>query len=152
LVEAREALEPMIAYLAAKNRTENDLAEMHAISARLEAAAIEGGRRFLEENANWHTSLAAASHNDLLRAFTASISALMFDVSQIDNFASHEVRQLVTTAHRRILRAIESQDCETARRRTQRDLEAYAKHLDAAVQASPLKDKSSAPQPPLENP
>lgn len=144
LVEARQALEPMIAYLAAKNRTEEDLAALHAISARLDAAAGDDVPRFLEENANWHTALAAASHNDLLRAFTASISALMLDVSRIENFASHDVRQLVTTAHRRILQAIVAQDADTARRRTERDIEAYARHLAAAVQASAGKTKRTA--------
>lgn len=144
LVEARQALEPMIAYLAARNRTEEDLAELQAISARLDEAAVDDVPRFLEENANWHSALAAASHNDLLRAFTASISALMLDVSRIENFASNDVRQLVTTAHRRILQAIEAQDAETARRRSERDVEAYAKHLAAAVQASGSKKKPTA--------
>lgn len=147
LVEARQALEPMIAYLAAKNRTAQDLAELQAISARLDAAAVDDVPRFLEENANWHSALAAASHNDLLRAFTASISALMLDVSRIENFASDDVRQLVTTAHRRILQAIEAQDAETARRRSERDVEAYAKHLEAAVKASAVAKKKTAAAP-----
>jgi len=144
LVEARQALEPMIAYLAAKNRTGEDLAELQAISARLNAAAVDDVPRFLEENANWHSALATASHNDLLRAFTASISALMLDVSRIRNFASNEVRQLVTTAHRRILQAIEAQDAETARRRSERDVEAYARHLEAAVRAGAGSKKPTA--------
>lgn len=147
LVEARQALEPMIAYLAAKKRTEEDLAELKAISARLDAAAVDDVPRFLEENANWHSALASASHNDLLRAFTASISALMLDVSRIENFASNEVRQLVTNAHRRILQAIEAQDADAARRRSERDVEAYARHLEAAVKASTSKaGKAAAPR------
>ena len=144
LVEARQALEPTIAALAAKNRTAADLAELQAISARLDAAAVDDVPLFLEENANWHSALAAASHNDLLRAFTASISALMLDVSRIENFASNDVRQLVTTAHRRILQAIEARDAETARRRSERDIEAYAKHLAVAVQASTGTGKARA--------
>jgi DNA-binding FadR family transcriptional regulator len=142
LVEARQALEPMIAYLAAKNRTPEDLAELQAISARMDAAAVDDVPRFLEENANWHSALAVASHNDLLRAFTASISALMLDVSAIENFASDDVRQLVTNAHRRILQAIEAQDADAARRRSERDIEAYARHLAAAVQASAATKKT----------
>lgn len=146
LVEARQALEPTIAALAAKNRTAEDLAELQAISARMDAAAADDVAGFLEENANWHSALAAASHNDLLRAFTASISALMLDVSRIENFASHDVRQLVTNAHRRILQAIEAQDAEAARRRSERDIEAYAKHLAAAVQASARSAKPHKPK------
>jgi GntR family transcriptional regulator, transcriptional repressor for pyruvate dehydrogenase complex len=136
LVEARQALEPMVAYLAARNRTAEDLADLVSISARLDEAAENDVPRFLEENANWHTALAKASHNDLLRAFTASISGLMLDASRIENFASDEVRKLVTIAHRRILQAIEAQDADAARRRAERDVAAYARHLEAAVRAA----------------
>ena len=132
LVEARQSLEPMVAYLAARNRTAQDLEALTLISARLEIA-LDDVPRFLEENANWHTALAAASHNDLLRAFTASISGLMLEASRIENFASHDVRTLVTQAHRRIFEAIEAQDADAARRRAERDVQAYAKHLEAAI-------------------
>lgn len=136
LVEARQAVEPMVAHLAARHRTADDLAALKIISARLDEAALDDVARFLEENANWHTALAAASHNDLLRAFTASISGLMLEASRIENFASEDVRKLVTQAHRRILLAIETQDADAARRRAERDVQAYALHLAAAVTAA----------------
>lgn len=132
LVETRQALEPMVAYLAARNRTEDDLAELRRISALLEASLTDVPH-FLEENAAWHSALSAASHNELLRALTSSISGLMMEASRIDNFASEDVRRLVTRAHRRILDAIEVQDGDAARRRSARDVEAYAKYLEAAV-------------------
>src|SRR5690606_24922488 len=100
LVEARQALEPKVAYLAARNRTDEDLAELKRISARLDDALLHDVPRFLEENSRWHTALAAASHNDLLRAFTASISDMMLEVSRIENFASEDVRWLITKSHR----------------------------------------------------
>ena len=136
LVEARQALEPTVAWLAARNRTDADLHALKAISTRLDAAAQNDVPRFLEENANWHTALAAATHNDLLRAFTASISGLMLEASRIENFASQEVRTLVSQAHRRILHAIEQQDADAARRRAERDVQAYATHLEAAAKAA----------------
>jgi GntR family transcriptional regulator, transcriptional repressor for pyruvate dehydrogenase complex len=136
LVEVRQALEPMVAHLAAKNRTDSDLAELRAISDQLDAAAVNDVPRFLAENAKWHSALAAASHNDLLRAFTASISDLMLEASRLEKFASQEVRRLVTIAHRRILQAIEAKDADAARRRSERDVQAYAVHLEAAVKAA----------------
>ena len=136
LVEARQALEPMVAYLAARNRSDQDLAALIAISARLDAAARNDVPRFLEENANWHSALAVASHNDLLRAFTGSISGLMLEASRIENFASEDVRTLVTLAHHRILRAIEARDADAARRRAERDVQAYAKHLESAMKTA----------------
>jgi GntR family transcriptional regulator, transcriptional repressor for pyruvate dehydrogenase complex len=139
LVEARQALEPMVAYLAARHRTAEDLQTLAAISARLDEAAADDVPGFLEHNASWHTALAAASHNDLLRAFTASISGLMLEASRIENFASANVRRLVTQAHRRILQAIEAQDADTARRRAERDIAAYAQHLEAALKSAPRR-------------
>lgn len=144
LVEARQALEPMVAYLAARNRSDEDLADLIAISARLDAAAHNDVPRFLEENANWHSALAVASHNDLLRAFTASISGLMLEASRIENFASEDVRTLVTQVHHRILQAIEARDADAARRRAERDVQAYAKHLELAVKTTGLQIKAAA--------
>ena len=60
LVQARQAVEPMVAQLAARHRTAADLAALQLISARLDEAALDDAPRFLEENANWHTALAAA--------------------------------------------------------------------------------------------
>ncbi len=154
LVEARQALEPMVAYLAARNRSDGDLASLVAISARLDAAAHSDVPQFLEENAHWHSALAVASHNDLLRAFTASISGLMLEASRIENFASEDVRTLVTLAHHRILQAIKNGDADAARRRAERDVQAYAKHLESAVDSTGLhmsapagKDDRNAPKP-----
>jgi GntR family transcriptional repressor for pyruvate dehydrogenase complex len=135
LVEARQALEPMVAYLASRNRTAEDLAELHAIAERLDAAAPGDVAHFLEENVRWHAALARACHNDLLRAFAASISGLMLEASRIEHFASADVRLLVTHAHRRILAAIEAGDADAARRRAERDVQAYAQHLEAALAA-----------------
>lgn len=135
LVDARRALAPMVAFLAACHRDLSDLERLYAIATRLDAAAADNVPVFLQENANWHIGLAEASHNDLLRAFMVSISGLMLEASQIENFASEDVRHLVSIAHRRILKAIEQQDAEAARRRAERDVEAYAQHLEAALRS-----------------
>ena len=74
-----------------------------------------------------------------MRAFTASISGLMLETSRIEHFASPEVRRLVTQAHRRILQAIEAQDADLARRRAERDIQAYAEQLEAALAATDSK-------------
>lgn len=133
LVEVRLALEPMVAFLAAQRRTEEDLAILRGIAERLELSADHDVNIFLEENANWHDALAAASHNELLSALATSVGGLMLDASRLENFATEEVRQRVTRAHRRILDAIEAGDAERARHRVERDVEAYGVALEAAV-------------------
>ena len=136
LVDARAAIEPMVAQLAAMHRTENDLAALRRVADRLDAAAASDVRRFLKENVKWHHALAAASHNDLLRAFATSISRLMYDTSRIRNFATADVRAVVSKSHRRILAAVEQRDAAAARRRTERDIESYARYLAAALKSA----------------
>ena len=136
LVDARAAIEPMVAQLAAKHRTDADLVMLRGVADRLDAAASTDVRRFLKENVKWHHALAAASHNDLLRAFSTSISKLMYEASRIKNFATDDVRAVVSKSHRRILAAIEQRDADAARRRSERDIESYAKYLAAALKSS----------------
>ena len=140
LVEVRLALEPMVAALAAERRTDEDLANLHAIAERIDWASDNDLTAFLEENVNWHDAIAAASHNDLLHALATSVSGLMFEASQIKEFASAEVRLRVRRAHARILEAIEAGDAELARRRVERDVQAYATILATTLVAATAKE------------
>jgi len=132
LMQTREAVEPSLAALAAENRTDEELQQLVAITQRVEAAFADVPL-FLHENVNWHLAIAAASHNDLLRAILASIANMVYKATAIENFATEEVRKQVVQAHRRILEGIEKKDAEMARRRMGRHLAAVA----AAFQAFP---------------
>lgn len=143
LVEVRLALEPMVAALAAERHTPEDLATLHGIAKRIEQAAEGDLPAFLEENVNWHDAIAAASHNDLLHAFATSVSGLMFEASQLEEFGSAEVRQRVCHAHQRILEAIEAGDADLARRRVERDVQAYALILETALAEKAAEDAAA---------
>ena len=132
LLQTREAIEPSLAALAAQNRTEEELRELVTISERLEAAYSDTPL-YLAENVNWHCAIAAASHNELLRAVMVAISSMVYKASAIENFATADVRKVVIKAHRRILDAIVAKDSEAAARRMTRHLAA----LTAAVRAFP---------------
>ena len=132
LLQVREAIEPSIASLAAANRTEEDLAELMAVTQRVEDA-YANVPVYLAENVNWHVAVASASRNDLLKAFLTAISSLIFKASAIDNFASDEVRSQVIKAHRRILDAIVERDADAASRRMARHLAALTKQMQAFV-------------------
>jgi DNA-binding FadR family transcriptional regulator len=141
LVEVRLALEPMVAWAAAERRTDDDLASLRAIHERINHAAERDQDAFLVENVAWHDALAVASHNDLLRAFANSISGLMYEASRIEEFAAAEVRQRVCLAHGKILEAIEAGDSDKARRRVERDVQAYALILRASIAAEETDTK-----------
>ena len=116
LLQTREAIEPYLAALAAKKRTEEELQRLVDVTERVENAFITPPE-FLRENVEWHMAIAAASHNELLRAFLHSISDMVYKASAIENFASEDMRKQVMYAHRRILEAIVAQDAELAERR-----------------------------------
>jgi len=130
LIDAREALEPMVAQLAALHRTADDLRELEAISARLEVAMKTDAAGFLEHNVHWHYAVAVASHNDILRGFMASLTGLIHETSHTENLVDDDVRALVARTHRRILDAIVAGDPDAARRRMERHVKAYSRQAD----------------------
>ena len=137
LIEAREALEPTLAQLAALNRTDDDLDALEAITRRMEDAVADDVPAFLEENVRWHWALAVASGNELLRAFMASIAGLIHDASRAEHVETADVRAVVVKAHRRILQAIRQRDGEAARRRMERHVKAYSAQIRGAGEGAP---------------
>ena len=132
LLQTREAIEPSLAALAAKNRTREELQRLVDMTERVENAFLTPPE-FLRENVEWHMAIAAASHNELLRAFLHSISDMVYKASAIENFATDDVRKQVMHAHRRILEAIVAQQADVAERRMTLHLSA----LTAACRAFP---------------
>lgn len=139
LLQTREAVEPSLAELAALNRTEEELRELIAQTERVEDA-YANTPLYLQENVKWHCAIAAASHNEVLRAFILAISTMIFKASAIENFANEDVRRVVLKAHRRILDAIVAQDGAAARRRMARHLAALTEQMKAFPDAPVVLD------------
>jgi DNA-binding FadR family transcriptional regulator len=139
LLQTREAVEPSLAYLAAMNRTEQDLAALIEQTKRVEEAFTDVPR-YLEENVKWHCAIAAASHNELLKSFMVAISSMVYKASAIEDFATDEVRAVVIKAHRRILDAITARDGDAARRRMSRHLAALTEQMRAFPDAPLVLD------------
>ena len=128
LLQTREMIEPSLAALAAENRTEEELQLLTEATKRVEDA-FDDLPLYLRENVNWHIAVASASHNELLRAFMAASSNLIYKAATaIDNFSTEVVRRQVIRARRRILEAIAAKDADAARRR-------MARHLATATAA-----------------
>jgi DNA-binding FadR family transcriptional regulator len=137
LLQAREAFEPSLAYLAALNRTETELRELEEATRRVEDAYADVPR-YLAENVKWHCAIASASHNELMRAFMVAISSMVYKASAIQDFATADVRTVVLKAHRRIFSAIEVRDGEAARRRMARHLAALTAQMREFPHAPPV--------------
>lgn len=139
LLQTREAVEPSLAFLAAQNRTEEELAELLRLTRSVEDA-YDDVPGYLAENVKWHCAIAGASHNELLRAFMVAISSMVYKASAIEDFATEEVRKVVLKAHRRIFDAIAARDAEAARRRMTRHLAALTQAMQAFPHAPVVLD------------
>lgn len=125
LLETREAVEPACALLAAKYRTEADLAGLERANEAI--AATDGSLAdFLQANVDWHVGVAAASHNELLTGFMSALSQAIYASTDNKGFLDAEVRAITVRAHRSVTAAIRARDTDAAVRRMTRHVHTYA--------------------------
>lgn len=142
LLAAREAVEPVAAAQAAVRRSEDDLAELTDLAARMENA-VEDIRLFSEVNVEFHLMIVKASHNPLFLSLMTAISSALFNATEREEF-DLPTRQIVARAHRRIVEAIRDGDVDAARRRMQRHVTSYGDQLILENAAAADKTQRSA--------
>lgn len=142
VLEAREAVEPQAARLAALNCTQDDWMALHESHQRLHTD-IDDLPRFLKANFDWHQAVVRASHNELLIAFISSIAQPLYAATDLRGFNSPEVRRAVNVAHSRVMDALRARDADAAFRRMGRHVGAYhesvAKRAHSAVATTKIK-------------
>lgn len=126
LMETREALEPFCAELAARKRTDDDLAVLDKANKQI-ADPDTDLAAFLQANLDWHVGVATASHNELLIGFMTALSQAIYAGTENAKFVDDNVRTVTARAHRSITAAIRSRDADTANRRMRRHVHDYAK-------------------------
>jgi GntR family transcriptional regulator, transcriptional repressor for pyruvate dehydrogenase complex len=126
LMETREALEPFCAELAARKRTDDDLAVLDQANEDL-ANPEADLPAFLQANVDWHVGVAMASHNELLIGFMTALSHAIYAGTENPAFVDDNVRAVTQRAHRSITNAIRSRDPDAANRRMRRHVHSYAK-------------------------
>ncbi len=124
LLQAREAIEPAAAALAAENRTDKDIERLRSSNDRLRSLAADAGA-FLDENLHWHLAVVEASHNELFQAFMVALSRAIHDATDIEPFDKPDIREATIAAHERVVESIVRGDAEAARK-------AMARHVEAA--------------------
>src|ERR1700692_3902658 len=126
LMETREALEPFCAELAARKRTDHDLAVLDKANEDI-ANPDADLPAFLQANLDWHVGVAMASHNELLIGFMTALSHAIYSGTDNAAFVDDNVRAVTQRAHRSITNAIRSGDADAASRRMRRHVHSYAK-------------------------
>src|SRR5246500_5492340 len=142
LMETREALEPFCAELAARNRADEDLAELDRANEAI-ADPEADLTQFLRSNLDWHVGVAAASHNELLTGFMIALSQAIYAGTENAAFVDTEVRAVTTQAHPAITTAIRDRDSRAAGRRMRRHVHGY----DAALALADERDAIVVGQP-----
>jgi DNA-binding FadR family transcriptional regulator len=128
VLEAREAVEPQAARLAALHHTEEDWVALQSAHAQIEASG-EDIPHFLAANLAWHMAVVRASANELLIAFASAISQSIYAATDLEGFNSIEVRHAVHRAHQRVMDAIAARDGDAAARRMGRHVGAYVRSV-----------------------
>jgi GntR family transcriptional repressor for pyruvate dehydrogenase complex len=126
LHQTREAIEPTCAALAARHRTDKDLAELDAANADL----VEAGAdipRFLRANIRWHNAVAQAGANELLIGFMSALSQSIYAATDLETFMDEQIRELTARAHAKVTEAVREQDEAAAARRMSRHVCGFAR-------------------------
>jgi DNA-binding FadR family transcriptional regulator len=126
LMETREGLEPFCAALAARNRTDEDLAVLNKANEDI-ADPDADLPAFLQANLEWHVGVAVAGHNDLLIGFMTALSHAIYTGTENAAFVDDDVRAATLRAHKSITVAIRNQDADAAARRMRNHMHSYAR-------------------------
>ncbi len=128
LVEAREAVEPAAAALAAEHRTEADLAALTAATERMEQAVTQVSL-FRELNVDWHIAVVEATHNEIMRAYVGSLWKAIGRATAVADFHSPETLRDTLAAHNKILAAIRAGDSKRAAAAMTKHAHAYREEV-----------------------
>ena len=129
VLQAREAIEPQSARLAALHHTPEDWAELQARHLAVQDSG-EDIPAFLQANLDWHIAIVRASHNELLMAFTQAMAQAVYSTTDLRGFNSPQVRQAVVQAHQKVMDAVATRDGDAAWRRMGRHVGAYMQAVE----------------------
>lgn len=139
LLECRVAVEPTLARLAAKRRTDAQLAEMQDLHEQF-VASVDEVARYKNTNLDWHLAIARASGNEPLIALMEAISTPIRDAMDYQDVTTPELRVIAVKAHTVILKAIRDQDEDAAFQRMDRHVSGYR---DIATGAVPMPARAA---------
>ncbi|HSE72047.1 MAG TPA: FCD domain-containing protein [Nocardioidaceae bacterium] len=112
IIEARDALETKLAFLAATRRTEADLAAIDAALEEMERD-IDAGGRGVEGDERFHAAVTAAGHSGLLAQLMGEISELIKE-TRLESLSQPQRPRASLASHRTIADAIRRGDGEAA--------------------------------------
>ncbi|PHV66171.1 FadR/GntR family transcriptional regulator [Williamsia muralis] len=140
LFEARQALEPMLARMAASNIDDETIARLKSINKEI-TDNIDDRDVFRAKNVEFHEVIAAAANSPVLELLTAMLESvadgLAFGVVAGD--FTHQHRTNAIKAHERIIKALAARSAEAAEKEMRRHLDEGNKAWKAAYRDLPRR-------------
>ncbi|MFT6773298.1 MAG: GntR family transcriptional repressor for pyruvate dehydrogenase complex [Paracoccaceae bacterium] len=124
LLDCRVAVEPTLARLAARHRTDEQLAEIEALHERF-VASVDDVPSYKALNLDWHLAIARASANEPLTALMEAVAMPIRDAMDYRHVTTPDLRSMAVRAHSVILDAIRNRDEEAALKRMERHVSGY---------------------------
>lgn len=126
LLDCRAAVEPMLARLAAKHRTDEEMEELETLHQRFKDA-IEELPKYRAINYRWHQRIAYSSRNEPLIALIDAILTAALEASTYDRVTTPENRRIAIAGHDRVMTALRVRDAEGAAAAMEEHLMSYSK-------------------------
>lgn len=127
LLEARRAIEPACARVAAGSATPEDIEALKTSVERMRAS-LDDDAVFWTENANFHVALAEAGNNTVLNTLMVSLRELIYEFTAGLHIAPEE-RMETVTEHTAIMQAIAAKDPAAAGRAAEAHLASFETRL-----------------------
>lgn len=139
LIHARQIIEPGIAYLAALNRTDDDI---ECLKKDIDDIKNNDGNpiKHGEYDMSFHMHIARASQNKLLPLLLKPIHKLMPSVKSKILTDVEEAKEAAVVWHTKIFEKIKNQDPEGAENAMVAHLKIAEKHIEHAISASAGKN------------
>lgn len=142
LVEARQHLEPVIAGLAARRRSEDDLVELRRLLGRMERSAADTDG-FVDADVAFHQRLADAAGNSVLKDIHSGVQALSRAwIHRVISSAESSVPSY--QEHIPVYEAVEWGDAAAAAAAMERHMTSAAERLRRALAAHVERDGAAA--------
>jgi DNA-binding FadR family transcriptional regulator len=148
VIHARQAIEPAIAAMAARHRTDEQLALLHESIRRLEVM-VEGSPDLASIDMEFHMLVAKASGNLLMPLVMEPIHRLMPKIKLNIYEVVRDAKQSALEYHTKVLDAIEAGDEEGSRKAMTAHLCVAEHHSRLMLDARKEKQPAAAPVSPV---
>jgi len=125
LLDARAAVEPMMARLAAQNCTEAELALLEDLHRHF-GESLDDVVRYRRLNYRWHLAIAQASRNAPLTALMEAILATGLEATAYEGVSTPENRVTAFEAHEQVMEALRARDPDQAASAMEAHLTTYS--------------------------